>query len=91
MKIGDRYQVTSETNNIVVSEKRVNQETGAEYWVNAAYFGTVENALKYLVQMEVEKSELQDLQTVLNRINGIGASINKALADQIAKSLGITE
>lgn len=51
-------------------------------WEVLGYYCNVENALLALLRMEVEKSELQDLQTVLTRIKEV---------EKLIRDLGVNE
>jgi hypothetical protein len=58
-----------------------NDEDKAEKgWRIEGYYSNIENCLNALVRMEVNKSDLKDLQTVLDRINEANKSIIEALS-----------
>ncbi len=45
----------------------VNKKTGALYWVEVAWFSTLQAALTYLVDLEVAETKLSDLRTVVKK------------------------
>ncbi len=81
MDINNKYRVIGETNNIVVQEKSHNSVQHKDFWTNVGYFATVGNALNYLIDLEIEKSELKDLQTVADMIKTAQESIEKTLLE----------
>jgi len=75
MLVGKKYKVESDSMNVTVSEKKVNQKKGTEYWASIAFFSTVKGALNYLVNLEVKNTELKDLKSVDKRIDELEAII----------------
>jgi hypothetical protein len=50
-------------------------------WVTVGYFSNYRNALSKIIGLEVEKSELKDVQTVMNRIDKAERDIVSALSE----------
>ena len=67
MKIGSKYKIESDKLNITLLERKVSKKTRKTYWHPIAYFGTLCNALKGLVDLELNKTELKDLETVCKK------------------------
>ena len=67
MLIGSKYKVESDAMEVTLSEKLVNKKTNEVYWKPIAYFSTVQNALKFMVDQEVNKTELQDFRAVVEK------------------------
>jgi hypothetical protein len=80
MLIGTRYKVESNSLQITVYEKGTSKETKKVYWRAIAYYTTVAAAIKGLLQLEVRKSGLTDLETVQKAIERV-----EKLIDQKAK------
>lgn len=66
MNIGD-YKLESDTHNITLSEKRINKKTNTVYFKHIAYFATPQNALKYLVDLELRLDGFKDLETITKK------------------------
>jgi len=67
MEIGDKYKIESDNLNIIVSRKERIKKTNKDYWRNLAYFSTPQNALNFLVDLEVRETELKDITTVIKK------------------------
>jgi len=65
MKIGLKYKIESDNMNVTIHRRGKNKKTGADTWTAVAYYGTVPNALKGLVDLEVNETELKDFRTVV--------------------------
>ena len=50
-------------------------------WRVAGYFGTMSNVLSHLINLEVEKTDLKDVQTVVDAINRACREIKEALGN----------
>lgn len=57
-----------------------NEDKAEKGWRIEGYYSNVENCLNALVRIEVNKSDLKDLQTVLEKINDAKREIKEALA-----------
>ncbi len=66
MNIGD-YKLDSDTYNITLSEKRTNKKANTVYYKQIAYFATPQNALKYLVDLELRLDGFRDLETITKK------------------------
>jgi hypothetical protein len=96
IKVGENYKVDAIKNNVVLYEKfdhrKIDENIGEEEypeekvengWKVDGYFSSVEGALLALLKREVEKSELKDLETILNRIKEVEGLIKDLHADSI--------
>ena len=69
MNIGD-YKLESDTYNITLSEKKIvkrGKNIGKSYFTPMAYFATPQNALKYLVDLELRLDGFKDLETITKK------------------------
>lgn len=82
MIINDKYQIKSDILNFIVQENKPVQDIESENygkpnWVTVAYCSSVKSCLKYLVDKEVFKTELKDLETVMMAIENLKSDIDK--------------
>lgn len=84
IEVGEKYRVGARSRNIVLYSKVEKQEDAENLdedekveggWYIAGYFSNVENALMALVEREVEKTKMKDLQTVLDAIKEVQQDI----------------
>lgn len=59
------------------SEEIDDTEIKEKGWHVEGYFGNLSNALKYLLDIEVKKSDLFDLQVIVKKINDVEKIIEK--------------
>ncbi len=74
IKIGDSYALGANKLNIILYEKhngKKGKSEGKEVWREIAYFSNCHNALDYLVEHEVKKTELKDIKTVCQKIDEV--------------------
>ncbi len=67
MNVGRKYKIESDALNIMVSLKKTTKKTKKEYWISIAYFSSVKNALKYMVDLEVNETGLKELKEVARK------------------------
>ncbi len=86
MLIGKRYKIESDELNITLYEKikktykKGNKAGQSELvWQVLGYYSSVANALMGLVNMEVMKTGLKDLDSVMKRIDELEKMIKAAL------------
>ena len=77
MLIGDNYKIESDSLNVTLFQKRINQKTGNPRWESIAFFSNPGNALKYIVDLEVMDTGMADLETVVKKIDELKRMINK--------------
>ena len=80
MIINKNYKIESDSNNIVLLERRTITGTGRnksikriravgeEYWLPTNFFSSVKNALHYIVEQEIMGTGLKDLETVVAKV-----------------------
>lgn len=66
MKIGTKYQLTSDSLNVTLSEKRKTKK-GKICWVSIGFYSSTKEALIGLVNMKVKETGLKDLRTITKR------------------------
>ena len=69
MLIGHSYKIESDEMNVVLFNKKVSKKTDTVKWVVVGYFSSVKNALEFLVDHEINKTGLKDLETVNKKID----------------------
>jgi len=67
MLIGNKYKIESDSLNVTLYKPVKVKKTGAIRWQPIAYFATIANALKELVDLEVKDTELKDFQVVAEK------------------------
>lgn len=65
MKIGDNYKLETEDSVITLYEKE------ADTWIAICYFPDLKIALEYVVDNELTKSGIEDVKSILNKINDL--------------------
>lgn len=69
MKINNKYQLTSDSMNIILQEKAYNKIKKKHYWRNIGYFGTPYNALIFLIKHEIKGTGFTDLEKIVAKID----------------------
>jgi hypothetical protein len=71
MLIGDKYKLESDRFTITLSEKKIkgdkSKDAGGEWWDEIMYFSNIHNALKALVDYDLNMSGLSDLKAIADR------------------------
>lgn len=67
MIINNKYKLESDELNVTLYQKRTNRKSGVELWTAIAHFSSPENALKYLVDLEVMGDGMKDLKTIIKK------------------------
>jgi hypothetical protein len=62
MKIGTNWKIESDELNVILFKRQ------RHTWRAEAYFSTVRNALHYLINTEINRTELKDLKTVNDKV-----------------------
>ncbi len=78
IRIGEDYRIGADAMNIILYERHIGKRKGVvgkDVWTQAGYFSTVQNALSFLVEHEVKKTELKDLNDVVAKIEEVKAMI----------------
>ncbi len=95
--VGENYKLTADKYNIILLEKHevrarkstvvdteeiIDESDKAEKgWKVGGYYSCVANALDALVRKEISKTELKDLQTVVDVVNKLFQEIRQALVE----------
>ena len=78
IKIGDNFALGANSLNIILYEKHIGKQGKSkdkERWRELAYFSNPHNALEYLVEHHIRKTELKDIKTVCLKIDGLQETI----------------
>ena len=67
MLIGKNYKIESDSQNITLYQRTVSKKSGEENWKAVGYFSRVENALMFLVSLEVAETGLVDFRKVVEK------------------------
>jgi hypothetical protein len=76
MLIGDKYKVESDSLNVTLYKKEISRKTDVINWRAIAFFSTPQNALDFLVDLEVKETEMKDLAAVVKKQNELYDLIN---------------
>ena len=68
MLIGNKFKIESDSLNVTLYE-RAKSKTAATNWRSIAFFSSVQNALDYLIDLEVMATGLKDLKSVAEKQN----------------------
>ena len=79
MNIGKNWKIESDELNVTLYQRFVRKGNTGEYWRPHSYYSTVRNVLQALVDIEVNRTGLKDLEAIDKRINEIHAWISEAL------------
>lgn len=71
MLIGKNWKIESDELNVTLYERITKKKDGKEYWKPHSYYSSVSNCLKSLVNIQVNKTGLKDLETVKKEIEGL--------------------
>ncbi len=84
MLIGKDYKIETDKLNVTLSKGHISKK-GVESWYEIGYFSSIQNALKHLVNLEVQETGLKDIRTVIAKIEELYkliASITPQLENQ---------
>ena len=71
MLIGKDYKIESDPTEVILYERITptkGKHIGEDTWLPLYYYSSVQNALKGLVEREVNKTGLKDLETVVKKV-----------------------
>lgn len=75
MLVGDKYKIESDSYNVILLRKAVSKKTGAVRWKQTNFFGSIKDALVFLVELEVRETDLTDLKTVSEKLDEVLAVV----------------
>ena len=76
MKIGKNYKVESDSMNVTLYKKEMTRKTGTIRWRAIAFFSTPQNALDFLVDLEVKETGMKDRAAVVRKQSQLYELIN---------------
>ena len=84
MLIGKNYKVESDNLNVILSEwhkpsKKKDGTMTKGLWTPIGFYSRIDHALQALVNMKVKETELNDLKTVLTKIEEVEKEIMEAI------------
>lgn len=94
MKINEKYKIKSDENNVIICEKYIpkkGKNAGNEQWRPISFHPNLEFAYKHLLELEVNRSELNELETVLNAISDVKSFIKEMVGKWVLISKKFTE
>lgn len=74
MNIGTKYQLTTDSYNIILSEKH-KSKSGRVYWKALGFYSNPKNALKGLADMKIKETQFKDLKTITKKQDELYALI----------------
>lgn len=82
-----RYRHGGNINPVEIVEEDDGEDKAEKGWKVVGYFRDISNALNYIVNLEIERSELRDIQTVVDMVNKTSEDIKVALSQIPKESL----
>lgn len=79
IKIDNKYQVTADSMNYILQEKKTSKDKEKDYVVNAGYYGTITNALKAYKKIQIRNSDVTTINELLKFIKEIDKKIELVL------------
>lgn len=82
MKINENYKIKSDENNVIICEKYIPKEgnnVGKEQWRPMSFYPNLEFAYRHLLELEINKTELKDIETVLKAISDVKSFIREVV------------
>ena len=82
MKINEKYKIKSDENNVIICEKYTPKEgknAGNEQWRSISVHPNLEFAYKHLLELEINKTELKDIEIVLKAIRDVKSFIREVV------------
>jgi len=80
--LDNRYQITSDTYNYILQERKttkIDDGETKEYEVNIGYYSTITNALKGYKELQIRTSNVATVNELINLINELDKKIEKFL------------
>ncbi|MDB2101758.1 MULTISPECIES: hypothetical protein [Clostridium] len=80
MKINEKYKIKSDENNVIICEKytpREGKNAGNEQWRPMSFHPNLEFAYRHLLELEINKTELKDIEIVLKAIRDVKSLIRE--------------
>lgn len=87
MLIGKNWKIESNELNITLYERRESKKEGREYWRVHSYYSSVASALKGLVNIDVNHTDLKDLEAVNQKIEELHRLIEKISPSLMAQPI----
>lgn len=82
MKINEKYKIKSDENNVIICEKYTPKEgknAGKGQWRPMSFHPNLEFAYRHLLELEINKTELKDIETVLKAISDVKSFIREVV------------
>ena len=80
MRINNRYKIESDDISVTLYESYIGKEgkfKGKEQWKAIGWFSTFKGVMGKLIDLEVKKTELKDLETFIEKIDELKSMINE--------------
>ncbi len=78
--LGDNYKLKSDSMNYILQRKNIVQDgenKGKESWVNVGYFGRIEQLVNLLVDLEIKRSNVEELGDLIKVVREVENNIVK--------------
>ena len=76
MKLNDNYRIISDDMNVILQKSYTKKDGVTEEWKSVKWYGSVKEALKGFTKLEVLSTGLDDLITVVAKLDEIETIIN---------------
>jgi len=90
MLINENWKIESDELNVTLYQKFTRRGNNAEYWRPHRYYSSVSEALKGLVDIEINRTGLKDLEAVNKRINEVHDWISRAFENTRIHTRNVT-
>jgi len=78
LDINKNWKIESDELNVKILKRYISKKNG-DCWRTEGYFQTVKGAFCSLVQREVKGTGMTDLETIVKKIDGLEADINRII------------
>ena len=82
MNINEKYKIKSDEDNVIICEKYIPKEgknVGKGQWIPMSFHANLESAYRHLLELEINKTELKDIETVLKAISDVKSFIKEVV------------
>jgi len=86
-KVNELYKITGDVNNVIINQRKVKMIVGedgkrkksdilSDEYTPIAYYPNLKLALKHLIDLDINSSELSAIEDIVNRIEELKEAIN---------------
>jgi len=90
MLINDKWKIESDELNVTLYQKFTRKGNTGEYWKPHRYYSSISEALKGIVDIEINRTGLKDLEAVNKKINEVHDWISRAFENTRLHTRNVT-